>query len=1128
MGPPTRIRLCRRLEVEWEGERLETVLPGNQGRLLFAYLVLHRDRTVRRDELLEVLWSGEVAPQSADAVLSAPLSRLRKALGPGRLNGRGELSLALPPATWVDWEAAFIGVREAHAAAAAERWPDAWIAASAALEIADGGLLPGLEARWIDEKRSELEDLRLELLEVIATSGARIGGAQLPHAEQAARAAVEAAPFRESARAALIEVLRARGNVADALRAFDDARTLLREELGATPGPLLQSLHQQLLHADVPAPTARPALPDRLAAALETPLVGRREPLTRLQAELRRARAGESPVVLVTGEGGIGKTRLIAEVASAAGDFAVLYGRCDEDQLFPFGPWIELLGGALVRVADAELPALLGTEGPELARLLPELRGRVPELATPGPSDPESELRHLYTAVVALIQRLARRRPVLAIIDDLHWADRSSLLLCRHLVRTSGLGPALLLGAYRDTELGEDHPLPSILADLERDRPLPRIPLRGLDAAEVAELTGAAPDAARELREETHGNPFFVEQLVRHRDESGMGVSSGLRDVIVRRVARLPGDGGPVLRVAALIGRDFDLGVLERVVDVSEDDLLDLLDAAVRAGILVEVASTPGRYSFVHALVRTTLEAELSATRRARLHRRIAVAIEAAPDLEPWLVELARHYAAAGPEEADRAVTYAVRAAHQATVRLAYEEAADLLAGAAALRGDDARVLLELAAADARLGRVDQARDTFRRAADLARREDSAEGFAHAALGHAGGSWVRYGVDDAAGVHLLEEALALLPGADSALRVRLLARLGTLLYFSPARSTTLIEAAVEMAHRVGDDDALAAALSAAQFAFWRPGMVLSRLALAEELVEVTQRLGQPERTAEAVIWRLGAELTLGRFDAVSADTARYLGLVERLNHPELSMHGAGLRSMRALLEGRWDVAEAAAAEVLRAGEASAPILAMHAYGTVMMLLRGEQRRLGERIEHIEAITRTVPDMVAWRAPLAWAYAQAGRLEEARREVALLRQDRFAALPRDVNFEIGMAILTRVADELGDAELAAEIEPLLRPLADLWIVFGIGIGTFGPAAYSLGVCNLLAGRVDMAVGDFEVAMVKCRDMRAPLYEAHAALGLARALVQRGAPGDAARAAEIEAAAPATLLQDRRRA
>ena len=1017
----------------------------------------------------------------------------------------------------MDWEAAFIGVREAHAAVAAERWPDAWIAASAALEIADGGLLPGLEARWIDEKRSELEDLRIELLEVIATSGARIGGAQLPRAEQAARAAVEAAPFRESARAVLIEVLRARGNVADALRAFEDARTLLREELGAAPGPLLQSFHQQLLHAETPTVVSRPPLPDRLAAALETPLVGRREPLARLQAELRRARAGESPIVLVTGEGGIGKTRLIAEVANAAGDFAVLYGRCDEDQLFPFGPWIEMLGGALARVADAELPALLGAEGPELARLLPELRGRVPGLAAPGPSDPESELRHLYTAVVALVQRLARRRPVLAIIDDLHWADRSSLLLGRHLVRTSGLGPALLLGAYRDTELDEDHPLPPILADLERDRPLPRIPLRGLDASEVAELTGAAPDAARELREETHGNPFFVEQLVRHRDESGMGVSTGLRDVIVRRVARLPGDGGPVLRVAALIGRDFDLSLLERVVDVPEDDLLDLLDAAVRAGILVEVASAPGRYSFVHALVRTTLEGELSATRRARLHRRIAQAIEAAPNLEPWLVELARHYAAAGPEEADRAVAYAVRAARQATERLAYGEAADLLAGAAALRGDDAGLLLELAAADSRLGRVEEARDAFRRAADLARREGSAEGFAYAALGHAGGSWVRYGVEDPAAVQLLEEALALLPEADSALRVRLLARLGAVLYFSPGRSTTLIEAAVEMAHRVGDKEALAAALSAAQFAFWRPGMVLSRLALAEELVEVAERIGQPERVAEAVIWRLGAHLTLGRLEAVDADAARFLAIAERLDQPELTMHGAALRSMRAMVEGHWDVAEATAGQVQRAGEAVAPILAAQEYGTVLMLLRSEQLRLGELTDSIEAITRAVPDMFAWRGPLAWAYTQGGRTAEARAELALLRKDHFAALPRDVNFDVGLAILAHVADELGDVELAADIEPVLRPLADLWIVFGIGIGTLGPVAYSLGVCNLLAGRFDMAVGDFEAAIAKCRSMGARPYQAHASLRLARALVRRGAPGDAERAVTLEAEA-----------
>ena len=230
-------------------------------------------------------------------MLSSPLSRLRKALGPGRLAGRGELSLTLPPTAWIDWEAAFGGLREAHAAVEQERWREGIDAARAALEIADGGLLPGLEADWIDAKRAELADLRLELLELIAACGIRLGGVELPRAEQAARAAVEAAPFRESARAALIEVLRARGNVADALRAFEDARTLLRDELGAAPGPLLLRLHESCCG---PNPRRRrPPLPGPAGGGALGPVVGGADARARPQAELRPAPRGEASVVLV-------------------------------------------------------------------------------------------------------------------------------------------------------------------------------------------------------------------------------------------------------------------------------------------------------------------------------------------------------------------------------------------------------------------------------------------------------------------------------------------------------------------------------------------------------------------------------------------------------------------------------------------------------------------------------------------------------------------------------------------------------------------------------------------------------------------------------------------------------------
>src|SRR4051795_12471885 len=259
--PRTRIELCGRLLVEIDGEGVQAALPGRQGRLLFAYLVLNRDRPVRRDELVDALWSENGQPESADALLRPPLSRLRKALGPGRLEGRTELTLVLPPDAWVDWEVAHAALAGTRDALAKGDQRAAWEAANEAAGIASAGLLPGLEADWIDDRRRELADLRVEALEAAAVAGAALGGAHLAGAERAARAAVEAAPFRESARGALMEVLRAGGNVAEALRVYEDLRVVLRDELGATPGARVMALHERLLRdADEPAPpTAEPA-----------------------------------------------------------------------------------------------------------------------------------------------------------------------------------------------------------------------------------------------------------------------------------------------------------------------------------------------------------------------------------------------------------------------------------------------------------------------------------------------------------------------------------------------------------------------------------------------------------------------------------------------------------------------------------------------------------------------------------------------------------------------------------------------------------------------------------------------------------------------------------------------------
>src|SRR4051794_27035665 len=375
-GPDTRIQLCGHLVVQIEGERVEASLPGRQGRLLVAYLLLNRDRPVRRDELIEALWP-DAQPASGDALLRPPLSRLRKALGQGRIEGRSELTLALPDGAYVDWEAARTALAAGREALAQGDYRTVSARAAEAAEIADRGLLPGLEAHWIDERRRELEELRTEALEAIARAGVAQGGPALADAERAARAAVEAAPFRESAHAALMEALGAAGNVAEALRAYDDLRTILRDELGTTPSPRVVALYERLLKAEQdPAAFAppEPARPKRRrsqpvdAARNGSPhIVERDDELTRLAALLDQAGAGQGRVALIEGPAGIGKTRLLAELRerAAGSDALVLSGRGSElEREFPFGVVRQLFEATVAESGDV---ALAGAAAPACA-----------------------------------------------------------------------------------------------------------------------------------------------------------------------------------------------------------------------------------------------------------------------------------------------------------------------------------------------------------------------------------------------------------------------------------------------------------------------------------------------------------------------------------------------------------------------------------------------------------------------------------------------------------------------------------------------------------------------------------------------------------------------------------------
>jgi DNA-binding SARP family transcriptional activator len=246
----TRIQLCGRLVVKLDGRRVEDALPGRQGRALLAYLVLHRLRPVTRGELVDALWPGE-APAAADSALSALLSKLRRALGPGALDGRSELELRLPSGAFVDLEAAREALHRAEAAVARGEWTAAWAPARAALHVSTRGFLPGHEGVWVDEVRRELHDVRVRALEAVGAAGLGLGGHEVLSTERSGRALIELEPFRESGWRLLMEALAARGNAAEALRVYERLRVLLREELGASPAAETQALHRRLLE---PAP----------------------------------------------------------------------------------------------------------------------------------------------------------------------------------------------------------------------------------------------------------------------------------------------------------------------------------------------------------------------------------------------------------------------------------------------------------------------------------------------------------------------------------------------------------------------------------------------------------------------------------------------------------------------------------------------------------------------------------------------------------------------------------------------------------------------------------------------------------------------------------------------------------
>lgn len=434
-------------------------------------------------------------------------------------------------------------------------------------------------------------------------------------------------------------------------------------------------------------------------------LVGRDAEVEMLRSAWSRARDGARQLVLISGEPGVGKTRLSTEFArTIPPDGNVIVGRCDREALIPYQPFVEALEWYARecprRMLEASFRHVESTS--ELAQLVPSFGRRLTLVAERIELNAEGQRYRLFNAVAALLAASARERPLLLLLEDLHWSDRPTVLMLRHLLRSPAIAPLCVVATYRESDIERTHPFAEMLADLRREEGVARIALGGLAESDVKTFieasVGTASDTLTSLvADRTEGNPFFMTEVLRHLGEVGeldrlaSGIQprstrdtpilpEGVRETIGHRLARQSETVHGVLAQASVIGRDFRLPVLQAVAELPEDALLDALDAAVAGRLIQEVAGAQGRYTFTHALVRETLYGELTTVRRGRLHRRVGEALERlSPSGDEPLADLAFHFSeavAVAGGDIQRAVSYAVRAAERATSAFAMEDAA--------------------------------------------------------------------------------------------------------------------------------------------------------------------------------------------------------------------------------------------------------------------------------------------------------------------------------------------------------------------------------------------------------------------------------------------------------------------
>jgi DNA-binding CsgD family transcriptional regulator/tetratricopeptide (TPR) repeat protein len=903
-----------------------------------------------------------------------------------------------------------------------------------------------------------------------------------------------------------------------------------------------------------PTVTSAPVpLPRLLAIAAPFPFVPRDEPWSVLEQAWAGAATGGRQLVLLAGAAGTGKTRLASEFARRvhAQGGAVLYGGCSDRLAAPYQPFAEAVEH-LVRAHDADqVRELVGAGAAELSRVAPALHDVLAVAPPPAGDDPDAVRFRLFRAMSSLLGAVSARRPVLLVLDDLHWAGRPTVQMLDHLSRDSSLAGVVIVGLYRSLPAEVGAALRESLPDLRRQPGVVRATVPGfdhdgirrfVDGAAGALATGAGGPGDRALATvtdllagQTGGNAFLLGELWRHLVAAGYLVEGaggwriarplddiaspeGVREVVAMRLDALPDETRVLLEVAAVVGSEFSTKVVAGAAGLDQRRVLSGLDPAVKAGLVEEAG--PGEHRFAHALVRRSVVDNLGPAARRTLHLEVGRALERRDQRRAS--EIAHHLTAAVPlVEAGEAIDAARCAASEATAAVAFDDAARHIEAVLPLAAGRPRceLLLELADARMRAGDVTAALERCLECGAGAAEQGEDDLVVAAALAYDDANW-RAALHGGVAEQLLRDALPL--AADVATEVQVQAALSRALAFTGRddEARSLADRAVVAARELGDHAAIRVAMSSVLFVPWTAETIDHQVAIARELLERTEAAGDIEWLSGAHNKLLYGLVTLGELDEARDVAARFGAINARTGQPLFRVLALQAQSLLAMGEGRLADAESLAEEANALSSYLSGTAAEGGYGVQIFTIRREQGRLDEARPLVEAVARMGQEGETWRPALTVLYAELDLLDDAARELARLVADDLAAVPRDALYGGSLTYLADAAVAVGDRAAAAILYQELLPYRHLVVQVGSNLAAYGAADRYLGELAALMGRARDAESHFETALRLDERAHMPVWLAHSRLAYARALVARGRAGDRERARGLLAAAADT--------